>query len=168
MRGLGQLRFYKIHDDVELPAMATTGSACFDFKAHLIDNVELSAHDCGWNHHVVHGGKVRLSPRGRMLIPTGLIADIPKEHSIRIHPRSGLAFTYGLCLSNQEGVVDSDYKEEIYIPIYNSSNESQIISHGMRVAQGELVAHQIYHILETKEKPKHTSGRQGGFGSTGE
>jgi len=102
-----------------------------------------------------------------MLIPTGLIADIPQNHSLRFHPRSGLAFNRGLALANQDGIIDDDYKEEIFIAVINLSGEHQIITNHMRIAQGELVAHQMYRIIETTKKPGRTTDRSGGFGSTG-
>jgi dUTP pyrophosphatase len=167
MRGYGQLEVYKMYDDVSLPRMATAGSACFDFEAYLIDGQELQSKDCLWKQQIVEDGEVRIAPLGRMLIPTGLIADIPKNHSLRIHPRSGLAFNRGLALANQEGIVDDDYKEEIFIAIINLSSETQTITNHMRIAQGELVAHEMYRIIETSTSPSHTTARTGGFGSTG-
>ena len=166
-RGLGELGFYKLYDNVELPRKATIGSACFDIQAYLIEGQELKSRDCIYRQNIVEGGKVRISPRGRMLIPTGLIADIPEFHSIRIYPRSGLSFDIGLALANQEGIVDSDYKEEIFISLINMSNDVQTVSHKMRIAQGEVVAHQSYRIKELDEPPIRTSSRSGGFGSTG-
>ena len=167
MRGYGQLEVYKMYDDVSMPKMATAGSACFDFESYLIEGQELKANDCLFKHNIVKDGKVIIAPLGRMLIPTGLIADIPQNHSLRIHPRSGLAFKRGLALANQEGIIDDDYKEEIFIAVTNLSGEHQTITNHMRIAQGELVAHQMYRIIETSKKPARTTDRSGGFGSTG-
>ena len=96
MRGYGQLEVYKMYDDVSMPKMATAGSACFDFESYLIEGQELKANDCLFKHNIVKDGKVIIAPLGRMLIPTGLIADIPQNHSLRIHPRSGSGFQKGL------------------------------------------------------------------------
>ena len=167
MRGYGQLEVYKMYEDVSLPKKATAGSACFDFESYLIEGQELKAKDCLFKQNIVKDGKVIIAPLGRMLIPTGLIADIPQNHSLRIHPRSGLAFKMGLALANQEGIIDDDYKEEIFIAIINLSGEHQTITNHMRIAQGELVAHQMYRIIETSNKPARTTDRSGGFGSTG-
>lgn len=167
MRGLGELSFYKLYDAVTLPQKATSGSACFDLQAYLIEGQELESRDCIWKQNIVEDGKIRISPRGRMLVPTGLIANIPEDHSIRIYPRSGISFNQGLALANQEGIVDSDYKEEIFISLINLSNEVQTITHRMRIAQAELVVHQSYRIKELEEKPERITERAGGFGSTG-
>ena len=167
MRGYGQLEVYKMYDDVSMPKMATAGSACIDIESYLIEGQELKAKDCLFKQNIVKDGKVIIAPLGRMLIPTGLIADIPQNHSLRIHPRSGLSFKMGLALANQEGIIDDDYKEEIFIAIINLSGEHQTITNHMRIAQGELVSHQMYRIIETSNKPARTTDRSGGFGSTG-
>ena len=170
MRGLGNLFFYKIQDDVILPEKATAESACFDFHAYLTPGTQLMVadNDLYQSNIVKPDRSVTIGPKTRMLIPTGLIADIPDGHSIRIYPRSGLSFKQGLALSNQVGVVDSDYVEEIFISMINLSNAPKRIIHNQRIAQGELVVHQSYRIRETTEKPEPTSDRVGGFGSTGQ
>ena len=79
----------------------------------------------------------------------------------------GLSFNEGLAISNQVGVIDSDYVQEIFISLVNLSNSPKRIIHNQRIAQGELVVHQSYRICEAVEKPEFTSNRVGGFGSTG-
>ena len=169
MRGLGNLFFYKLHDDVTIPIKATAESACFDFHAYLTPETELKVedNDLYQSNIVTSDRSVTIGPRTRMLIPTGLISEIPEGHSIRIYPRSGLSFKQGLALSNQVGVIDSDYIEEIFISLINLSNTPKKIIHNQRIAQGELVAHQWYRVRETVEKPVSSSDRVGGFGSTG-
>ena len=88
-------------------------------------------------------------------------------YSVRIHPRSGLAFDQGLVLANQEGIVDSDYKEEVFIPLLNSTDSNRLIHNGQRIAQAELVRDESYSLLETMKQPGRTTERAGGFGSTG-
>ena len=169
MRGLGILHFYKLHSDVVLPTKATTESACFDISAYLIPGQTLKAHDNYlWTSNIVdEDGAVLFGPNTRMLIPTGLVVDIPEGHSIRLHPRSGLSFESGMSLSNQEGIIDADYKEEIFISMINLSGGPKRIIHNQRIAQGELVDHQSYLIRETDNRPERTTDREGGFGSTG-
>ena len=65
---------------------------------------------------------IQLNNMERMLIPTGLIADIPVGFSIRLHSRSGLAFKQGVYLANCEGVIDSDYVDPIFAMVTNISN----------------------------------------------
>ena len=171
MRGLGILKFYKMYDDVILPTRATSESACFDISAYLIPGKELKSHDNYiWTTNIVDENErsVLFGSGTRMLIPTGLIVDIPAGHSVRLHPRSGLSFKSGLTLANQEGIIDSDYKEEIFVSMTNISPRPKKIIHNQRIAQGELVVHQSYLIRETDERPVRTTERKGGFGSTGE
>jgi dUTP pyrophosphatase len=165
MKGLGVLKFYKLHKDVISPSKATKGSACFDIHAHLIENESLVSHE---NVDArVKDGCISLAPNARILIPTGLVFDIPEYHSMRIHPRSGLSFKEGLMLANQEGIVDSDYKEEVFIPIINAANGYRKIENGQRIAQAELINDLNFQIKETKKYPAHTTDRRAGFGSTG-
>ncbi len=100
-------------------------------------------------------------------ISTGLILDIPVGYSVRIHPRSGLAYKKGITLLNAEGIIDSDYTDELKILLYNTSNMDFIIQHGDRIAQGELVKNLDYVIEECYNAPVQKTDRVGGFGSTG-
>ena len=105
----------------------------------------------------------------RALIPTGMVFDTPVGYSGRIHPRSGLAWNHGITLINAEGVIDSDYREEVFIPLWNPTNIPFTISHGDRVAQIEFVKPyaNIDYITYTEAKVKTKTNRKGGFGSTG-
>lgn len=102
-----------------------------------------------------------------MLIPTGLILDIPKNYCVKIYPRSGLSSKKGLNLINCVGIIDSDYVEELMIPVYNNSQERVRIYSGDRIAQGELVVQHQAEFSYLTERPKRKSDRNGGFGSTG-
>jgi dUTP pyrophosphatase len=110
---------------------------------------------------------IRVDPGERVLVPTGLVLDIPQGYSVRIHPRSGLSLKQGLTLVNAEGVIDSDYVEELFIPLYNASSISVQLKHGDRIAQGELVRTELYEIVESTTRPERKTDRAGGFGSTG-
>lgn len=166
MKGLGLLKFYKLHEDVVSPDRATARSSCFDICAYLMKGETLVSHDNA-DSCVAEDRSIMLTSGARVLIPTGLIFDIPNFHSLRLHPRSGLSFNAGLVLANQEGIIDNDYKEELFIPILNRPSSVRVIRHGERIAQAELVADESYFIKETKDRPTHTTARSGGFGSTG-
>lgn len=140
------LKIYKINLNAYLPKHATEQSACFDISA------------CGSHIVIAHHSAA---------IPTGLIFDIPKGYSVRIHPRSGLAYKKGITLTNAEGIIDSDYTDELKILLYNTSNVDFIIQHGDRIAQGELVKNLDYTIEECYNPPVQKTNRIGGFGSTG-
>ena len=83
----------------------------------------------------------------RVLVPTGLIFDIPKGYSVRLHSRSGLAWKDGLYLTNCEGIIDYDYVEPIFVMMTNISQSPKTINNGVRICQAELVE-KVYHGLE--------------------
>lgn len=164
------LKVYKVEPEAALPEYATKESACFDLHACLIPHTTVKTRS--WNNdedimYVNEYGILLLHPMTRALIPTGLVFDIPKNHSVRIHPRSGLSFKYGINLSNCEGVIDQDYTDQVFISLYNASNLSFKINHGDRICQAELVCDARYPVVETTIKPKPKTNRSGGFGSTG-
>jgi dUTP pyrophosphatase len=164
------LSFYKTHESAYLPEFATTGSACFDFKASLIEGSEVTSYS--WlnskeTNTITEDKKLVLKPGHRYLVPTNLIIDIPEGYSVRIHPRSGLALKQGITLINCEGVIDSDYVDPTFITLYNTSDSAVTILDGDRVAQGEAIKSEFYSLAETKNKPVQKTNRIGGFGSTG-
>lgn len=163
------LKMYKTHPDVQLPAFATEGSACFDlaFQCHGKHKY------IGWN-EVNKGferptpkGQIFINPKERIMVPTGLIMDIPFGYSVRIHARSGLSLKHGIILANSESVIDSDYVEELHILLYNRSDVGLWMQNGDRIAQGELVKQLEYAIDETTVLPTQKTSRNGGLGSTG-
>jgi dUTP pyrophosphatase len=163
--GMGRLQYYKLYADVEDLKFSTKGSACFDLRAYLKDWDIIKARDNEFSG--AKDGVFRISPGARALVPTGMVFDIPDGHSVRIHPRSGVSFDRGLSLSNCEGIVDSDYVEEVYISVVNYSNTPLEIAHNERIAQAELVRNNYYIFKELDERPEKKSERSGGFGSTG-
>lgn len=164
------LNFFKLHEDVQIPKFATQQSACFDLaynpagKQTVTVYRENLSHD---NRAISPSGVIAIAPGERALLPTGLIADIPKGYSLRVHIRSSMALKQGLTLSNSEGVVDSDYVDELFLMITNHSTIVQTFSPGTRIAQGELVSKLDYGIYETIDRPGKKTDRTGGFGSTG-
>jgi dUTP pyrophosphatase len=106
-------------------------------------------------------------PGDRAMLPTGLIFDIPKGYSVRIHPRSGLSFKQGLVLANMEAVIDSDYVEETFILIANMSEVDYSILEGDRIAQAEMIKKEEYVLWEIFDAPTKKTDRVGGLGSTG-
>jgi dUTP pyrophosphatase len=130
-----------------LPHYATEGASGLDLRAQLETPVELK-------------------PLERCLVPTGLFIEIPIGYEAQVRPRSGLAIKQGLTCLNSPGTIDSDYRGEIKIVLVNLSAETQIISHGDRVAQMvfqkiEIARWQAVEILNETER------NSGGFGSTG-
>lgn len=163
------LKVYKLYPDVEIPTFGTEHSACFDIRAYL--NVETTKCYDKSNFSCklpVTDGKCSIAPGDRVLIPSGLILDIPKGYSVRLHARSGMALKQGLVLANSEGVIDCDYVEQLYIMITNISSVTLTINHGDRICQGELIEMIPTRIDVTDARPKTKTDRDGGFGSTGE
>lgn len=164
-----KLGFYALHEDVIMPEFATKGSACFDlmYQGHGKQEYE------GFNKQnkkfvrPLSKGQVYVGPGERVMVPTGLIMNIPKGYSVRIHPRSGVSLKAGLILCNNEAVIDSDYVEECFLLVYNRSSIGHALTSGDRIAQGELVKNEEYSLTQSKDKPKQKTERAGGMGSTG-
>jgi dUTP pyrophosphatase len=170
-----KLKYFKLHDDASDPHFATDGSACFDIHAYLHKPVtvhrmnnykeRIYPETVQWSD--IEELTISIAPADRVLVPTGLVFDIPKGYSIRIHPRSSISLKKGLSLTNGEGIIDNDYYHETYIMFTNTSADEVRITHGERIAQGELVKKENYVLEETLRQPTQTTQRVGGFGSTG-
>jgi deoxyuridine 5'-triphosphate nucleotidohydrolase len=168
------LKVYKKHSDVKNIEFGTEQSACFDISAYIPYSKSVKAYT-KTNEEIEmlavseNDGKsfIEIPHEWRVLIPTGLIFDIPDSHCIKIYARSGLSTKKGLNLINSTGVIDSDYVQELFIPIYNNSQVKIKIYNGDRIAQGQLEYVQKYDIMYVVEKPLNKSDRDGGFGSTG-
>ena len=167
------LQFFRDNPEATPPRFATAQSACFDLSACITsgmniktfkpDNLEYSKTPFT----LENGFAISIQSGERVLVPTGLILDIPEGYSVRLHVRSSLALKKGLTLANAEGVIDSDYVLPTYVMLYNSSNNTEIIRHGDRICQGELVQSLSYNMGEILTKPRTKTDRTGGFGSTG-
>jgi dUTP pyrophosphatase len=166
------LHYYKLHPEVKDPIRATRGSACFDLYSFLQEDkpikVYLNQLEVVENkNRVVLNGRVQVNPNERVLIPTGLIFDIPRSYSVRLYPRSSLALKQGLTLANNVGIIDWDYVEPVFAMIVNISGDVKYVNHNERICQGELFKDQPCIIEEVKDRPETKTDRKGGFGSTG-
>ena len=168
------LKFYKVKENAQMPVFATKKSACFDLHACLVEGDDVQKFHAVATKQLprrisIFEGKpfVQLNNMERMLIPTGLIVDIPDGYSVRLHSRSGLAFKQGLYLTNCEGIIDSDYVDPIFAMMTNISNVPVKIFNGDRICQGELIRCERYTLDESDEAPTRKTDRDGGFGSTG-
>lgn len=163
------LKMYKTAKEVTLPKFGTQQAACFDLAFQSYGKEEYS----GYNNYnkaftrPITDGKITIMPGDRVMVPTGLIFDIPEGYSVRIHPRSGLSYKQGLVLANLEAVIDSDYVHETFVLLTNTTENPQTISNGDRVAQAELVPQLRYALEETQNQPGQKTDRIGGLGSTG-
>lgn len=165
-----QLKVYKTHPEVVLPKFGTEQAACFDlaYQPHgKSQYAGYSAFNSTFTRPIQGEGTLVVMPGDRIMVPTGLIFDIPEGYSVRIHPRSGLSYKQGLVLANLEAVIDSDYVQETFVLLTNLSENPQSIKVGDRIAQAELVEQIKYEITETTVAPTQKTDRVGGLGSTG-
>lgn len=110
--------------------------------------------------------EVIIAPGETRLIHTGIAMEIPEGYAGFIYARSGIATKRGLAPANKVGVIDSDYRGEIMVALYNHSNEAQAVARGERIAQ--LVIAPFLKVEYTKaEALSNTERGNGGFGSTG-
>ncbi len=150
MSNVTELGIYRMFDDVKKPSFGTSGSACFDICAYSPERQFI------------------LCKKGEVtLVSTGIIFDIPAGYSVRLHPRSGISIKHGITLINAEGVIDSDYVNEVKVPIINHGSSDFNIVHGMRICQAELVRDIPMVTREIYSAPGQKTDRTGGFGSTG-
>ena len=137
----------KTNKEVITPKYKTNGSSGVDLSAFL-------------------DKKVVIKPNSSELIPTGLQVAIPEELEIQIRPRSGLAANESIGVLNSPGTIDSDYRGELKIILFNHGNKDFIINNGDRIAQMILVPILKMEFEEVDSLPDTIRG-QGGFGSTG-
>ena len=110
--------------------------------------------------------QIIISPNNSALIPTGLSVAIPKDVEIQIRPRSGLAIKSNISVLNAPGTIDSDYRGELKIILFNHSNAEFIVKNNDRIAQMVLTPVLKIDFEEVDALPDTTRG-SGGFGSTG-
>ena len=188
------LKYYRTHNNVIPPEAGTEEAACYDLHSHLFrveeydtspNSIEEFPRDVTLftpknetivikpeiQHSGYHGTNknymVTIPAHHRAIVPTGIIFDIPKGYSVRLHPRSGLSIKKAFIVANCEGVIDSDYFHEIKALMVNNSDEDIIIEHGDRICQAEIVKCVEHTLEETFNEPQQRTDRVGGLGSTG-
>ena len=137
----------KLKPSVKLPSYKTDGASGMDLMADIDKSIELK-------------------PGESCLIPTGLSVAFPKEYEIQIRPRSGLAAKNNISVLNTPGTIDSDYRGEIKVIIYNHGNDNFLIKNGDRIAQMVLTPVIKMELEEALDLPETIRGISG-FGSTG-
>lgn len=110
--------------------------------------------------------EVVIGPGKTAMIGTGLAMEIPEGYVGLIYARSGLATKRGLAPANKVGVIDSDYRGEIKVALYNQSDAPQAVAAGERIAQ-IVIAPFLHAEYEVKDTLSDTERGEGGFGSTG-
>jgi|TARA_X000000368_G_C23044472_1_gene718503 dUTP pyrophosphatase len=137
----------RLDPSVELPDYKTTGASGMDLMAFLEQ-------------------PIKLKPNSSCIVPTGLSIAFSEDYEIQIRPRSGLAAKYDITVLNTPGTIDSDYRGEIKIILFNHSNKEFIINNRDRIAQMILMPVIKMNLEEADDLPDTMRGK-GGFGSTG-
>ena len=137
----------KLDPLVKLPSYKSEGASGMDLMAFIKD-------------------QINIKPKTSSLIPTGLSIAFPKEYEIQIRPRSGLAAKNNISVLNTPGTIDSDFRGELKVIIYNHGDKDFIINNGDRIAQMILAPVIKMELEETDNLPETLRG-EGGFGSTG-
>ena len=137
----------KLDPLVKLPEYKTSGASGLDLMAFIKEPIEIK-------------------PKTSSLIPTGLSVAFSENYEIQIRPRSGLAAKKNITVLNTPGTIDSDYRGEIKVIIYNHGNEKFLVNNGDRIAQMILAPVVKMELEEINNLPESIRGK-GGFGSTG-
>ena len=137
----------KLNPSVQLPSYKTSGASGMDLMAFIEKPIELK-------------------PGKSCLVPTGLSVAFSKEYEIQVRPRSGLAAKKNISVLNTPGTIDSDYRGELKIILFNHGSENFMINNNDRVAQMVLTPIVKMQLEEKNELPETIRG-EGGFGSTG-
>ncbi len=143
-----KIKVKKLRAGATLPHLATAGAAACDLYALLEE-------------------PLTLSPGQRYAVPTGIAIALPDKSAVAVAcARSGLALKRGLGLANGIGVIDSDYRGEIFVAIINNDKEPQTINNGERIGQ-LMILPVIPAEYEEADELDDTDRGAGGFGSTG-
>ena len=168
------LNIYKLYSDAHSPKYGTENAACFDLSAYIHYQSAIKTYTTNNEEMTMLAVQeadnkpfIELPGHWRGLIPTGLIFDIPRDYCVKVYPRSGISTKQGLNLINCVGIIDSDYVEQVFIPIYNNSQNRVRIYNGDRIAQAEMVRVEQVNINFIDARPSQKTNRMGGFGSTG-
>ena len=125
-----------------------------------------TAEAAGADLHACLEAPVTIAPGGSAFLPTGVALEVPKGCAGLIYARSGMACKRGLAPANKVGVVDSDYRGEITVVLYNHGSQPQTVENGERIAQF-IITPVLTPAYETAEDLTDTVRNSGGFGSTG-
>ena len=137
----------KLDSAVEIPTYKTKGASGMDLMAFIKQ-------------------PIKIAPKSSCLVPTGLTVAFSEEYEIQIRPRSGLAVKNNISVLNTPGTIDSDYRGEIKIILFNHGSSEFVINNKDRIAQMILMPVNKMDLEEVENLPDTLRGK-GGFGSTG-
>lgn len=137
-------------DDKYKPSYANQTDACMDLKIK------------------VEEGKRLIAPYTSKRFCTGIKVQVPEEHVMLIFPRSSTGFKLHCMLSNTTGVIDSGYRDEVMMSVYNFGDSAVELEDGQRIAQFMIIPRPTIKLIEVDDDDNFRSGnRGGGIGSTG-
>jgi len=139
--------FKRLNPKAQIPKYKTDGSSGMDLMAFIENSIKIKPHESA-------------------LIPTGISIAIPQDMEIQIRPRSGLAAKSNISVLNTPGTIDSDYRGEIKIILFNHGKEEFTVNNNDRIAQMVLIPILKVEFEEVEDLPETIRG-SGGFGSTG-
>lgn len=145
-----EVRIKKLNSSAIIPTFGSEEAAGCDLYANLAPE----------------GGSVTIAPGTTFFVKTGIALEIPKQYAGFIYARSGLASKRGLRPANCVGVVDSDYRGEVMVALYNDSQTEQTINHGERIAQMVIGPYLRPQFIEANDLSDTERG-DGGFGHSG-
>ena len=137
----------KLNPKVQIPVYKTSGASGMDLMA-FVDQ------------------PIKIAPKSAYLVPTGLSLAFSDKYEVQIRPRSGLAAKNKITVLNTPGTIDSDYRGEIKIILFNHGHEEFIVNNNDRIAQMILTPVIKMDLEETNDLPDSIRGEDG-FGSTG-
>ena len=136
------------HNKFGLPEYETLYSSGMDLRANFEESIVIN-------------------PHVRMLVPTGIKVALPHNVEMQIRSRSGLALKHGIIVLNAPGTVDADYRGEVCVILYNTSDMPYTIKPGERIAQAVLANYVRGRAIEVPKIEDDTERGDGGFGHTG-
>lgn len=137
----------KIGTSIPLPYYATDGAAALDLHACLDEDMPIA-------------------PHARVMIPTGIAVAIPEGYVGIMAVRSSMGVKNGINLANGIGVIDSDYRGQMHVTLYNTTDSTYTVRSGDRIAQ-LMITPVLRPTLQVVEELPETRRGEGGFGSTG-
>ena len=143
-----EVKFIRLDENAIVPSYGSDGAAGADLYALIPD------------------GGVTIGAGETYLVHTGIAMQIPEGYGGLILARSGIATKRGLAPANKVGLIDSDYRGEIMVPLHNHSTVPQEISNGERVAQ-LMITPFLHAVFTETDNLDGTARAEGGFGSTG-
>ena len=162
-----EVKIKKLHEKAVIPKQADSGSVGFDISVVFDQKVDHKAALFKTDSETGEEYKcLLLLPGERLLMGTGIACNIPEGHYMSVHVRSSVGAKKKIVLSNSTGIIDSSYRGEVMLALWNTGGVGQEIREGERVAQGIILPYPKVSFKEVEELDETERG-SGGFGSTG-